>query len=195
MRKRIAELEAENEDYARQVRTLNNLLQQAGGDDEGFPPLWNDGTLLMRWFIKRFGSVEIGIHKLCGDATHMTVDSFREGLENIGYWYALAKRLYAIFDRNRDNNLPISDFSDPRSDWYLNATTQDHVEREERMWSDALHFRDMGRLQADLLREQQERDAERRLWEDKEVEYVRQIRSAVEGLAKTDGFRHGQVSR
>ena len=32
-----------------EVRKLNNLLQQAGNDDNGFPPLWNDGTLLMRW--------------------------------------------------------------------------------------------------------------------------------------------------
>ena len=49
--------------------------------------------------------------------------------------HALAKRLFAIFDTMRGNNLPLADFSDPRSDWYLNATAQDHVEREERMWS------------------------------------------------------------
>ena len=37
----------------REVMSLNNLLARAGGDEDSFPPLWNDGTLLMRYFIKR----------------------------------------------------------------------------------------------------------------------------------------------
>ena len=36
----------------REVMSLNNLLARAGGDEDGFPALWNDGTLLMRYFIK-----------------------------------------------------------------------------------------------------------------------------------------------
>ena len=65
--KRVAELEAqiaqllaeikrlqdENEMYRRKMLSLENLLARAGGDEDGFPPLWNDGTLLMRYFIKR----------------------------------------------------------------------------------------------------------------------------------------------
>merc|ERR1719353_2616066 len=97
-----------------------------------------------------------------------------------GYWDGLTKRLYSIYDQERANQMAVSDFKDPRSEWYMKATSQDHVEREERMWSDAMHFRDMARVQGDLLREQQERDAERRLWEEKEAEFRAQALSADE---------------
>lgn len=55
-----------------------------------------------------------------------------------------------------------------------------------------MHFRDMARVQADLLREQQERDAERKLWEEKETEFRNQVLSADE---RRHHALHNNVSR
>ena len=35
-----------------------------------------------------------------------------------GYWDGLTKRLYSIYDQERANQMAVSDFKDPRSEWY-----------------------------------------------------------------------------
>merc|ERR1719379_996582 len=95
--------------------------------------------------------------------------------------------------------LKIDDLTDAkRNEWYARATVQDHVEREEREWSDALHFKDMLRRREELHREHHEREAERKLWEEKEEALRAQLPGGGpggQGLSRTEVSRFVALER
>ena len=133
----------------------------------GGPPAayGSEMKLFSRFLVKEYGSLDAGLEMLdLGMDEEFSVADWTDAILDCGYLESLSAQLFSILDIDRKNSLTCNQILDVAEDYIYVPITQDHIEREQRIWAEKQWQNEIAELQKEILSLQMEdRNKEKQL--------------------------------
>jgi len=143
---------------ARQESRREVLAQMKGeGGDDAPVKYGSEMRLFSRFLVKEYGSLDAGLEALdLGMDEDFSVADFTDAVLDSGYLESLSAQLFSILDVDAKNVLTCNKVLGLAEDYIYAPITQDHIEREQRIWSEKQWQNEIAELQLEIANLQKE---------------------------------------